>query len=153
LLKTSATTSSGNPKDKFHFVYPTSQWESLSQSNTEVGYGVQFEILSQTPPREVVIVYTESGSAASQAPANLGRGATILAIDAVDMYPNDSNGIRTINAGLSPATAGESHTFRIEDRGSTTPRDVILTAANVTSKSVALTGKIATATGTVGYLL
>ena len=39
LLKTSATTPSGNPKDKFHFTYPTAQWEALSQSGVSAGYG------------------------------------------------------------------------------------------------------------------
>src|SRR5882757_1004395 len=85
LLKTSATTASGAAKDKFHFTYQTSVWESLSQSNTDVGYGVQFEILQNTPPRKVVVAFTEPGSAASQPPANLARGATLLAIDGTDI--------------------------------------------------------------------
>ena len=31
LMKTMETTSSGAPKDRFHFTYPTSVWESLSR--------------------------------------------------------------------------------------------------------------------------
>jgi carboxyl-terminal processing protease len=151
LLKTSALTPSGNPKDKFHFTYKTSVWESLSQSNTEVGYGAQFEIIQRTPPRKVVIAFTEPGSAASQ--ANLARGATILQIDGIDINTNDSAGEDTLDAGLSPAAAGESHTFQVQDLGATSPRMVTLIAANVTSKSVANVQTFSTVTGTVGYLL
>ncbi|MBV8803635.1 MAG: hypothetical protein JO042_01285, partial [Sinobacteraceae bacterium] len=154
LLKTSAITASGNPKDKFHFTYQTSVWESLSLSNTDVGYGVQFEILQDTPPRKVVIAYTQAGSAATQPPASLARGATILAVDGVDMInADDTASLNTLNAGITPATAGESHTFQVEDEGSTTPRTVTLTSANVTTNSVPTVQTFSTATGTVGYML
>src|SRR5262245_38364211 len=36
LLKTSATTTSGTPKDKFHFTYATDVWQQLSQGGVEV---------------------------------------------------------------------------------------------------------------------
>jgi C-terminal processing protease CtpA/Prc len=153
LLKTSATTASGAAKDKFHFTYQTSVWESLSQSNTEVGYGLQFEIIQKTPPRKVVVAFTDPGSAASQAPASLARGATILTIDGTDINVTDSASVAKLNAGLTPATAGESHTFQVQDVGSTTSRTVTLQSANVTSKSVPNVQTISTATGTVGYLL
>ena len=47
LLKTSATTASGSPKDKFHFTYPTLEWERLSQSGVSAGYGAQWVVLGQ----------------------------------------------------------------------------------------------------------
>lgn len=154
LLKTSATTASGSPKDKFHFTYKTSQWESLSQSNTDVGYGLQFDIIQNTPPRKVVIAFTEPGSAASQAPASLARGATILTIDGADVVnANDQASIDKLNAGLSPSTAGETHTFVVQDLGASASRTVTLQSANVKSKSVPNVTTISTATGNVGYLL
>src|SRR5690242_16692468 len=42
LLKTSGTTPSGAPKDKFHFTYDTSVWEQLSPAGVSVGYGAVF---------------------------------------------------------------------------------------------------------------
>jgi carboxyl-terminal processing protease len=154
LLKTSATTASGHPKDKFHFTYETSKWESLSQSNTDVGYGVQFDIIQDKPPRKVVIAFIEPGSTAGQAPASLARGATILTIDGADVTnANDQASIDKLNAGLSPAAAGETHTFVVQDLGMSTSRTVTLQSANVTSKSVPNVSTISTATGTVGYLL
>jgi carboxyl-terminal processing protease len=153
LMKTSATTASGALKDKFHFTYQTSVWESLSQSNTDVGYGVQFDILQPTPPRKIVVAFTEAGSAATQPPASLARGATVLNVDGTDINAPDSASVAKLNAGLLPAAAGESHTFQIQDLGSTTPRTVTLQSANVTTKSVPAVQTISTATGKVGYLL
>ena len=46
LLKTAATTTSGQPKDKFHFIYDTAVWEQLSQSGISAGYGAEFAILT-----------------------------------------------------------------------------------------------------------
>jgi carboxyl-terminal processing protease len=154
LLKTSATTASGSKKDKFHFTYPTSQWEALSQSGVEVGYGVQWVTLQSTPPRSVVVAYTQPGEPAATASANLARGASVLKVDGVDLVnATDTASVNTINAGLSPSQAGETHVFSIEDPGSTTPRTVTLQAAAVTSTPVQNVKTISTATGPVGYML
>ena len=51
LLKTSATTASGAPVDKFHFTYATSTWESLSMQGVQAGYGVDFDVVAAAPPR------------------------------------------------------------------------------------------------------
>ena len=50
VLKTTALTPSGRAKDRFHFTYPTSQWEALSQGAATVGYGVSWEIVAAAPP-------------------------------------------------------------------------------------------------------
>src|SRR6266567_1806517 len=44
ILKTSATTSTGHPKDRFHFTYLTAQWEQLSQAGVDIGYGVTWDL-------------------------------------------------------------------------------------------------------------
>src|SRR5437660_5485940 len=46
LLKTIATTPSGNPKDKFHFTYATSAWLALSQSGVSAGYGAEWALIA-----------------------------------------------------------------------------------------------------------
>lgn len=79
VLKTTATTASGNPQDRFHFTYPTATWEALSQSGVSAGYGADFVIIAATPPRSVVVAYTEPGSEAATSPANLVRGVQIRA--------------------------------------------------------------------------
>jgi len=153
LLMTTAKTPSGAPKDKFHFTETTADWESLSTSNVDVGYGVQFDVIAPEVPRHIVIAYTEAGSAASQPPLSLARGATVLAIDGNDINTTTATGVAALNAGLSPAAAGETHTFQIQDLGASTSRSVSLTAASVTTHSVGATTTFATPTGTVGYLL
>jgi len=150
-LKTLETDAAGNPKDKFHFTYATAQWESLSTTDTEPGYGVQWVIVTATPPREVVVAYTVPGTPASSAPANLARGAHVLTIDGVDVVNSDD--VDTLNAGLSPTTDGETHTFGVQDLGSTVTRTVSLESINVTENPVPDVATIPTATGTVGYIL
>jgi carboxyl-terminal processing protease len=157
LMKTTETTSSGAPKDRFHFTYPTSVWEALSQSGEEVGYGVDFEIVAATPPRSVIIAYLEpAASLPSQTvAANFVRGDTVLQVDGVDVVnADDQTSVNTINAGLAPSTVGETHTFEVLDPGSSTPRTVQLQAANVTSTPVLVTTTVTGPSGsTVGYIL
>lgn len=154
-LKTSATTASGNPKDRFHFTYPTATWEALSQSGVQAGYGATFVVVAGTPPRDVVVGYTEPGSPAAIAPASLARGAQILTVDGVDLVnANDQASVDTLNAGLSPQTVGESHTFSILDLGAAASRTVTLVSANITETPVQNVQTIPTAAGDlVGYML
>ena len=154
ILKTSATTPSGNPKDRFHFTYPTAQWEALSQSGVEAGYGAQFLVVASTPPRLVVVAYTEPNAPATTPPANLSRGVKVLTVDGVDLVnASDSGSVAKLNEGLFPSSAGASHTFSILDPGATTPRTITMVSANVTSTPVQNVETITTATGTVGYML
>jgi hypothetical protein len=145
VLKTTAVTPSGNPKDRFHFQIPTAQWLAMSGSGVEVGYGVEWAVVASRPPREVRVAFLYPGTTT---PPNIARGAKVLAVDGTDV----TSGIpAAINAGLFPATAGENHTFSILDVGATTPRPLTLTSANVQSTPVQNV-KIIPGT-TVGYML
>lgn len=155
VLKTPATTASGHLKDKFHFTYPTATWEALSLSGTQAGYGVDFVVLAATPPRNVLVGYTEPLAPSANAAANLARGAKVLTVDGVDLVnATDQAGVNTLNAGLTPQTVGESHTFSVLDSGATTPRNVTLVSANVTVTPVQNVHAITTPGGSlVGYML
>jgi carboxyl-terminal processing protease len=147
VLKTPAVTASGKPKDRFHFWYPTAEWQALSQSGVQAGYGVQWVITSEYPPRSVVAAYNEPGSPA--ATAGVARGTRVLTVDGVDVaYGSDVN---TLNAGLFPG-AGQTHTLSVQDAGSTVARTVTLTAANVQGHPVQKVGPIS-GHSTVGYIL
>jgi carboxyl-terminal processing protease len=154
-LKTTALTASQNPKDKFHFTYPTPIWEMLEESGIQAGYGANFLIIAGTPPRNVVVAYTEPGSEAATAPASFSRGVQILDIDGVDLVnADDQTSVNTLNAGLTPQTVGESHTFTIRDPGSVTSRTVTLVSADVTVAPVQNTHTLAAPSGAlVGYML
>jgi carboxyl-terminal processing protease len=151
-LKTFQNDSAGEPTDKFHFTYSTSTYESLSSSDIEPGYGVVWELIATTPPRELVVAYITPNTPA--ATASLARGAQILTIDGVDLVnANDQTSINTLNAGISPATVGETHTFTVRDLGSGTTRTISMTSQNVTENPVPLATTLATASGTMGYIV
>jgi carboxyl-terminal processing protease len=151
ILRTSATTATGHPKDRFHFTYPTSQWEQMSQAGAEIGYGVTWDIVVATPPRQVYAVYVWPGYAA--AAAGLLRGSQILAIDGVDMVnATDSTSVSTLNEGLYP-TMAKSHSFTLQDPGSSAQRTVMMQATTVVETPVPVVTTISTSTGAVGYIL
>ena len=150
LLKTDALTASGAEKDRFHFSMSTAEWEAFSQEGTSAGYGAQFYIVQATPPRKVVIAFTEPNSPA--ATAGLQRGDEIVSIDGVNVVNADTQAdVNTLNAGLSPAAAGQAHSFVLLRNGNA--RSVQMTSANVTSTPVQNTHVIGTVSGNVGYLL
>lgn len=153
LLKTSAGTPSGNPKDQFHFTFPTDEWIALSESGEQAGYGAAWVILNDVPPRELVVAFTEPGTPAVAPAVNLTRGVRVVRVDGVDLVnDNTTNGINTLNAGLFPSAAGQSHTFGIRELNGT-ERDITMTSAIITSDPVQNVAVIPTATGPVGYLL
>ncbi|GMU69634.1 MAG: hypothetical protein AMXMBFR37_19660 [Steroidobacteraceae bacterium] len=152
LLRTEALTPSGNPKDQFHFTYPTLEWLQLSTTGVSAGYGLEWAILSGTPPREVAVAYIHPGAGSPATMAGIARGARVLAIDGVDLVNSNSNAdIDLLNDALFPLGTGESHSFTIQDLGGGT-RTVSMTSASVAAVPVQNVGTIATATGAVGYL-
>ena len=154
LLKTSATDAQGQRKDKFHFIYATAAWEALARSGVNVSYGAHFVVLQPTPPRKILVAYTEPGSPATAAPANLARGASVLAIDGVDaVNANTQASVDILNAGLRPAAVGESHTFSFLDQGATSPRTVTLQAADVTDVPVQQVEVLPGTAVHIGYML
>lgn len=150
-LRTTAQTPSGQPKDKFHFTYDTDEWIALSQSGVEAGYGAQWFFASVTPPRRIVVAYTEPGSPAAL--AGLMRGFEVLTIDGVDAINGGTQAmVDTLNAGLFPDNPGESHTFTFRDLSGATLATT-LTSENVTSTPVQNVRVIPDPLGDVGYLV
>jgi len=150
LLKTAATTASGQPKDKFHFTYDTDVWEQLSQGGVSAGYGAEFAILKATSPdRRIVVAYTEAGTPAA---SQLQRGDEILQVDGADAVNGNTQAIvDTLNAGLFPDNTGENHTFMVRSTAGAT-RTVSMTSASVTHVPVPITTTFSTASGPVGYI-
>jgi carboxyl-terminal processing protease len=150
LLKTTATTSSGQAKDKFHFTYDTADWIALSQSGVSASFGASFEVLAPSPPRRIVVGFVEPNSPAF---GFLQRGDTIVQVDGQDAINGNSQAVvDALNGGLFPDTVGESHTFVVRDTANA-QRTVTLTSANVTSTPVLDTSVFDTPSGNVGYIL
>ena len=154
LLKTTALTPSGRPKDNFHFSLPTDEWQALSQSGVSAGYGAHWAVLSGAPPRDVRVAFTEPGSPAAGSAANLQRGARVLFVDGVDVV-NDTTqaGVATIIAALYPSAAGATHIFTVRDPHDGALREITLTSLQVTSTPVQNVTAIDSDSGVVGYML
>ena len=153
VLKTNATTPSGQAKDKFHFTYDTEVWRSLSQGGVEAGYGAEFSIFLLNPPntapRRIVVAFTETGFPAA---GQLLRGDEILQVDGVD----DVNGgtqanVNVLNAGLFPSATGQTHTFLVRGTNGTN-RTVTMTSTSITHNPVPIVTTFGTASGQVGYI-
>ena len=155
LMKTKETTSSGKPKDRFHFSEPTREYRKLLNEGVAAGYGAKFKALRRSPPRNVVVAYTEPGSPATAADVNLVRGTQILGVDGIDIVNStDEDEVDKINVALNPS-AGDTHTFTVKDPGSSSrERSVTMTAREIRVHPVQNVKVITTSEGDrVGYIL
>ncbi|MEL6323637.1 MAG: S41 family peptidase [Pseudomonadota bacterium] len=157
-LRSREVTPSGEDQDDFHFSEPTESFLERRNSAPTGGYGADFVILSPSPPRDVRVRYTEENTPASQAPLgipNLVRGTRILEVDGIDLVNGAGTDVQldALNAGLFPATIGETHTFVVQDPGAADPRSITLSSASVVPDPVNRVQTIDTPTGEVGYIL
>ena len=147
-LKTPATTASGKPKDQFHFTYLTTDWEKLSQSGVEAGYGVTWALVARSPPRKAVVAYTEPNTPATA--AGLVRGDEVIQVDTALVVDGDKN---VLNAGLFPVGLGETHSFVIKKRVSGATQTISLKSDAITSNPVQNVGIIPGTNPKAGYIL
>ena len=147
VLKTTATTASGKPKDQFHFTYTTAEWEA-SLNGVELGYGMLLALTRTTPPRKAVVTIVEPGSPAAL--AGLRRGDALQTVDGVDFVnAPDAASVKIVNDGLFPQAQG-THTLGFSRNGA--PISASLQAVDVSTSSVQNERIIDTPTGKVGYL-
>jgi carboxyl-terminal processing protease len=149
-LKTNRTTSSGAPKDNFHFYEPTADAEAW-EAGVSYDYGFRLKVYSTIPPREYYIAYVEPDSPA--AVAGVVRGDRILNIDSYSLVTEDSNaGLAVLNEGLFPSVLGAAHNFELQSVDETIKK-ISLRSAQVETKTVHHTSVLDTEAGKVGYLV
>ncbi len=147
VLKTTAPSPTGAPKDKFHFTYDSEEWFRLSQGGVSAGYGAQWAIIEASRPNRVILIaYTEPNTPATD--NNLLRGAEVLEVDGAAVSDGDA---AILNAGLFPSALNEPHTFTIRDPDGTI-RPVTMTSQEITNAMVQNVDVIDTPTGNVGYM-
>ena len=156
-LKTNATTSSGQPKDRFHYSLDTAEYIAQVMSAPAASYGAEIRVFASTPPRDVRVLYTTASTPATELDSGqpkLARGARILMVDGVDLVNGGTTQaqIDTLNAGLFPHAAGESHTFTVRNADNSV-RTVTLISAALVEQPVNRFAVLATPTGNVGYIL
>ena len=158
VLKTNATTASGEDRDDFHFSEPTDEYLERRNSAASSGYMLSLAVFSNSVPRDYRIRYTEPNSPASEVVSgqvNFERGTRILSVDGVDLVNGGSTQaeIDTLNDGLFPATAGETHVFVVEDPGASGSRTVTITPPDVAPAPGKRPGGIHPNSGEGGYIL
>ncbi|WP_431101165.1 S41 family peptidase [Roseateles noduli] len=150
-LLSPAFTASGKRKDQFSFMMSTREWNALSQSGVEVGYGIEWSMKSPTPPRGLRVAFVEPGSVADR--AGVRRGDTLVTADGASADAADAAGVNTLNAALFPDTAGGSHRLVLTSNAGLS-RDVSLVAGNVTKTPVPTSQVLTAADGAkVGYMV
>lgn len=138
---------SGKPKDQFHFTYLSDDWVALTTMGSNVGFGFQVAVLASYPPRSVLLAYSEPGSPAWA--NHLDRGARIISVNGVDVASGNPG---PLNEGLFSPIAGKSYTFQVLDQGSSTARTVTMTADAVISTPVQNVRILPTPYNRVGYI-
>lgn len=146
-LKTNETTSSGKPKDNFHFYHPTEEFETGDAGMTH-GYGMEIKAISA---RERVIAYVLPGSPAATASTPVRRGDRILELDGYILATeNSAMGIAAMNDALYPDNLNEVHTFKFQ-RGDST-YEVNLESAQINVSTVTKTSVITQGDSKIGYI-
>lgn len=113
LLKTNATTASGQAKDKFHFTYDTDDWEALSQGGESATYGALIEVLAPRPPRNIVVAFVQTGTPADGV---LNRGDKFITVDGQDAINGSTQAVvDVLNAALFPDNNTTNHTFVVQN--------------------------------------
>ena len=116
------------------------------------GYGAEWAVISATPPREIVVAYTEPNSPAVAPGTDLARGAKVLELDGFDINTNTQAGIDALNGALWPSSLGESHNFTVQDLDGTV-REITMISEEITNAMVQNTRVINTSTGNIGYMM
>ena len=112
-------------------------------------YGFSWEFVSSTPPRQLVVRYTEPGSPAAL--AVIPRGASLLRVNGID-FVNDNTqaGVDALNDALFPAESGQSSTFDFELADGSVLTET-LTSEDIVVSPVQNTKVLDTESGKVGY--
>jgi len=142
-------TLSGKPKDQFHFIYPTPEWEMLELGQSHQGFGFQPALLARAPPRKIVVAYAQPGSIAAN--NHIGRGAEFLSVNGVDVVAGSD--VDTLNEAFFAPLAGKQYTFSVRDAGATQPRSVTMTPGEVIDYPVQFVRTLPAPNNRVGYLL
>ncbi len=151
-LKSPAVTFSGLAKDKsgFHYTLDTSEVENTN-AGISAGYGISWQMVRNTPPRQLLVAVVDPGSPADL--AGIRRGDRVLTVDGVDLVnDNTQSGVNTLNAGVFPATIGETHTLVLAPLSGGASKTAVLRSAQLALQPVPVSGVINTASGKVGYL-
>jgi C-terminal processing protease CtpA/Prc len=153
-LRTPALTASGRRKDRYSFIYPSEEYDRLAEAGIVFGYGHEWKIGSNVPPRAIRVAYVDAGTPSEL--AGIARGDTLEAvtIDGVTVSADatDAAGIALLDRALFPARGSPPNGLRFRTAGGAL-REVTLAGADVPTRSVLVTDVRELGPARVGYLL
>jgi carboxyl-terminal processing protease len=150
-LQTNERTPSGSFKDNFHFSESTEDYNQRTQSGVTSGYGINWEFVSASSPRRLIVRFTEPNSPA--AIASVRRGYELKIIDGIDFVnATDQADVDQINAALFPSDAGQTFNFVFTDQAKNELLDINLTSQNIELQPVRNVKVIDTDAGRMGYM-
>ncbi|MGI9025184.1 MAG: S41 family peptidase [Burkholderiaceae bacterium] len=133
-------------KDRFSFVEPQSVADAFFNAGQNIGYGAEFVFDVSGHLR---IGFVDAGG--PLAAQNIARGAEITVVAGT---PVSTRTRVQLNAKLFPNSSGVSLMLTVLDPGVTTPRDITVVSANVTTTPVPNVQVLSVAGGAkVGYIL
>lgn len=154
-LLTPSLTTSGVKKDQFSFVYPTVEYNQLSQSGIEVGYGVTWKRGADDPPRNIRVAFLQPGAQGAQ--VGLARGDVLVratvdgrTVSADDPDPDAYAWLR--REVLLPTTRGKAVVLEVLSATKVSKR-VTVTTSETTSQPVLVANVLPIGGSQVGYLL
>ncbi len=145
-LKTKELTASNNPKDRFHFTYPTAEYLVLTLNIAQPSYGISWVNLGGTEvrdgrtyvkiPRDYRVRFVLPDSPAAEVIAGspkVKRGDKLLKVNGVDFLR--SNNTSALNLAFGAPT-GTSTTFVLSDVDSGQEKTVVIKPKEITQKPV-----------------
>lgn len=142
------------PKDQFSFVYPTEEYNQQVQAGVRLGFGAEWKIIEETPPRDIRVAFVQPGSNAAQ--VGMARGDRLLSVTVAGrQVPVDDDSVAgkaVLNQVLGPSINGQSASLQLR-RADNTIRSVTVTVSPTTSQAVLVAKVLETATTRIGYLV
>ena len=141
------------PKDRHSFIYPTADWNQLSQAGVVLGYGVVWRVASSTAPRGLRIAAIQPGSQAEQ--VGLVRGDTLVSVT-VDGVTAGADAtapaqVDALNKALYPTERGKLITLELRSVAGRI-KTVSATATETTSQPVLVSRVLDVGNRRVGYM-
>lgn len=153
-LRTPAVIASGRRKDRYSFIYPSEEYDRLAEAGVVFGYGHEWKIGSNTPPRAIRVAYVNPGTPSEL--AGIARGDTLEAVTVdgitVSADSTDPAGIALLNRALFPARDSPPTGLRLRSVDGAL-RDVALAGADVPTRSVLVAEVRELGPTRVGYLM
>ena len=141
-------------KDRFSFVYPTEEYNQRAQSGLRLGYGAEWKLIVEDPPRDLRVAFIQPGSNAAQ--VGMVRGDRLLSVTVagrqISVDDDSLAGKAVINEVLAPSINGQSASLQLR-RADNTLHTVTVTTGQAVSQSVLVSKVLETATTRIGYLV